>query len=236
MSIPLRVLTLLLMSSAAGAAAQPLDMSLKAWTPQLLPNVERPTQWTARDDAGVPVIDAHSNAAASGLTRAVDWPGDTRLRWRWQVSRSAKNSQLGVKAGDDFAARLYVLFDPPDSHLSFGDRTKLGIGRKLFGDSLPRAAICYVWGTREAVGTMAPNAYTDRVHMIVIDQGDAKAGSWQLHERDLAADYAAAFGHRPAPRIIGLSLMSDTDNGGDEVRARFAGIERIASDAPRAER
>lgn len=235
MAMSLRVLPLLLMCSAV-AVAQPLDMSLKAWTPQLLTNIERPTQWTASDDAGLPVIDAHSKAAASGLTRAVDWPGDTRLRWRWQVSRSVKNSQLGVKPGDDFAARIYVLFDPPNDHLSFADRMKLSVGRKLFGDSLPRAAICYVWGAREPVGTMAPNAYTDRVHMIVLDQGDAKAGSWQMHERDLAADYVAAFGHSPAPRIVGLSLMSDTDNTGDEVRARFASIERIATDARRAER
>lgn len=209
------------------AVAQPMEMRLAAWTPQHLPKVERQTQWKELAEQGGVVIQAHAQASASGLTRNVDWPQDTRLRWRWQVSRSVRNSRLDARAGDDFAARLYVLFDPPDEHLSIEDRIKLRIGRGLFGDSLPRAALCYVWGTREAVGTIAANAYTDRVRMIVLDQGDANAGAWRTHERDLAADYVAAFGHAPAPRIVGLSLMSDTDNTGDEVMARFAGIERL---------
>lgn len=211
-------------------------MRLSAWTPQWLPKVQRPTQWAQSSELGAVVIEAHAAASASGLTQKVDWPGNTRLRWRWQVSRSVKNSRLAVKAGDDFSARLYVLFDPPDDQLTFGERAKLALGRRLFGDSLPRAALCYVWGTADKIGTIAPNAYTDRVRMIVLDQGDEKAGSWQIHERDLAADYVAAFGHAPAPRIVGLSLMSDTDNTGDGVRARFAGIERVAKAAGGSER
>lgn len=218
---------LLLIGGSGRVAAQPLDMHLAAWTPQRLPKVERPTQWRETTEQGGVVVEAHAAASASGLTRRLDWPGDTRLRWRWQVSRSVKNGRIDAKAGDDFAARLYVIFDPPKEHLSLGDRAKLALGRARFGEGLPRAAICYVWSAREKIGHIAPNAYTDRVRMIVLDQGDAQAGQWRTHERDLAADYVAAFGHAPAPRIIGLSLMSDTDNTGDEVRARFAGIERL---------
>lgn len=217
---------LLLLASCGACAAEPIDMRLSAWTAQALPKVERPTQWREADIDGVPTIEAHAAASASGLTRKIDWPGNTKLKWRWQVSRSVKNGDLRKKSGDDFAARLYVIFDPPDEQLSFTDRAKLAIGRKLFGNSLPRAALCYVWSTKEAVGTIAPNAYTDRVRMIVLDQGDANAGSWREHSRDLAADYRAAFGYSETPRIIGLSLMSDTDNTGDSVTARFAGLVR----------
>ena len=208
-------------------AADPIavPMNLSAWTSQSLPKVERQTQWLQVETDRGPALEARSTAAASGLTRAVEWPGATVLSWRWQVSRSVRNGRLDAKAGDDFAARLYVIFDPPDDHLSFADHAKLAVGRRLFGDSLPRAALCYVWASGEAVGTIAPNAYTDRVRMIVLDQGDAQAGRWREHRRDLAADYEAAFGHRPAPTVIGLSLMSDTDNTGDEVWARFADLQ-----------
>lgn len=199
-------------------------MKLSAWTPQALPGVERQTTWREARIDGVPAIEAIADVAASGLTHEVDWPGDSTLKWRWQVSRSVKNANLRKKSGDDFAARLYVIFDPPDAQLSLVDRTRLAIGRKLFGNDLPRAALCYVWSTKEAVGTIAPNAYTARVRMIVLDQGDTHAGEWREHRRDLAADYRVAFGYAQTPRIIGLSLMSDTDNTGDKVTARFAGL------------
>lgn len=218
-----------LLPLATLAQGQPLDLSPGAWAPQPLPKVERQTVWSAGRDQHLPTLDARSEAAASGLTQKLDWPGAGTLRWRWQVSRSVKGGDLAKKAGDDFAARLYVFFDAPDAHLTLGERTKLALGRSLFGNALPRAALCYVWATGEAVGTIAPNAYTDRVRMIVLDSGDTYAGQWRLHTRDLAADYVAAFGQSPAPRISGISLMSDTDNTSDAVQARFAGIERIAS-------
>ena len=50
--------------------------------------------------------------------------------------------------------------------------------------------------------------------MIVVDSGDARAGTWQLHERDIVADYRAAFGEEPPP-IVGIALMTDTDNTGE---------------------
>lgn len=221
-----RLFLFLFLVSGGPRAAEPIDMQLSAWTAQPLPRVERQTLWRQTTIDGLLVIEATAESAASGLTRKVDWPGDTRLEWRWQVSRSVKNGRLHTKSGDDFAARLYVIFDAPDEQLSFADRARLAIGRKLFGKRLPRAALCYVWSATDAVGTIAPNAYTDRVRMIVLDQGDAHAGAWREHRRDLAADYKAAFGYARTPRITGLSLMSDTDNTGDRVTARFAALVR----------
>lgn len=225
-------LTVALACAGPARAWQALPMDLEHWNPQPLPKVERQTRWRAQTQDGMTTLVAQSQDAASGVIHAVDWPGQTTLRWRWKVSRSVRDGRLDARAADDFAARLYVIFDPPDAHLSWADRAKLALGRQLFGDRLPRAALCYVWSHTEAVGTIAPNAYTDRVRMIVLDQGDDHAGQWRLHERDLAADYQAAFGHAPAPRIIGVSLMSDTDNTGDSVQAAFAGIEaRVGVDA-----
>jgi hypothetical protein len=235
-AVVLAALTLPLACVVPARAWQPLPMDLQSWAPQPLPGVERQTRWQAQSQDGMTTLAAQSDAAASGLIHAVDWPGQATLRWRWKVSRSVRGGRLDTRSADDFAARLYVIFDPPDSHLSWGDRTKLALGRKLFGDSLPRAALCYVWSHTETVGTIAPNAYTNRVRMIVLDQGDDQTGQWRLHERDLAADYEAAFGHAPAPRIIGVSLMSDTDNTGDSVQAAFAEIEARVGAAAGVER
>lgn len=229
MTLPRLMIPSLLLSLALPAWAGELSMQLEAWNAQTLPKVERATVWTSLDIDGRPALEARAEAAASGLTRplAVDAEGTT-LQWRWSVSETPPASDLSRKDGDDFAARLYVLFDPPPSHLSFADKAKLAIGRRLFGDGLPRAALCYVWAHREPVGTIAPNAYTDRVRMIVLDQGPgAGLDDWRTHQRDLAADYTAAFGHAPAPRVIGLSLMTDTDNTGASVTARYADLRIV---------
>lgn len=229
---PSRLIVLgLLASVAAPAAGAALSMRLETWNAQRLPKVERATVWEAIEVDGRPVLQARAEAAASGLTRPLDLPAEgTTLHWRWSVSNTVAAGRLARKDSDDFAARLYVLFDPPPSHLSFADKAKLALGKRLFGDSLPRAALCYVWAHQEPVGTLAPNAYTDRVRMIVVDQGPPADGEdWRAHQRDLAADYVAAFGHAPAPRVIGLSLMSDTDNTGASVTARYADLRIVTT-------
>lgn len=221
----------LLLSLALPAGGSELSLRLETWNAQPLPKVARQTVWETIDVDGRPALQARAEAAASGLTRPLDLAAEgTTLEWRWAVSDSIAASDLSRKDGDDFAARLYVLFDPPPSHLSFADKAKLALGKRLFGDSLPRAALCYVWAHREAVGTVAANAYTDRVRMIVVDQGaPAGAEDWRQHRRDLAADYTAAFGHAPAPRVIGLSLMTDTDNTGASVTARYADLRIVTA-------
>lgn len=215
---------------ASPLAAQALSMHLSDWQPQPLPRVERMTRWSGDGEA----LQAQADAAASGITRVVDWPGASRLSWRWKVTRSVPGARLDRRSADDHAARLYVFFDAPDSHLGLLARARLALGAQLFGQDLPRAALCYVWSHDGEVGQVAPNPYTERVRMVVLDRGDARAGQWREHERNLADDYAAAFGHAPAPRIKGIALMSDTDNTGGQVTAWFAAITRHpVPDAPR---
>jgi hypothetical protein len=55
-----------------------------------------------------------------------------------------------------------------DADLGFATRTKLALARALRGDQVPDAAINYVWDNRSPVGTMLPNAYTERAMMWVL--------------------------------------------------------------------
>jgi hypothetical protein len=59
--------------------------------------------------------------------------------------------------------------------------------------------------------------------MIVVDSGSAHAGKWRLHERDVVADYRAAFGEDPPP-ISGIALMTDADNTGESADAWYGDI------------
>jgi hypothetical protein len=169
------------------------------------------------------VVTIEADHASGAIAHVLDMPATTTLRWRWKVDHGVAAADLSKKSGDDFAARVYVFFDMPRSRLSWLQRMKLSIASRSLGHPVPTAALCYVWDNRHPVGTIAPNAYTRMVRTIVLQSGNARAGTWQLQQRDLAADFRAAFG-RAAPRVTGIALASDTDNTGGHVTAWFGDL------------
>jgi len=130
-------------------------------------------------------------------------------------------ADLATKAGDDFAARVYVFFDVPMESLSWGQRLKLRIARLVYGNEVPAAGICYVWDNRHPQGTSGWNPYTDRVRTVVVESGNERAGRWVEETRDVEADFHAAFGAKVTPRITGIAAGNDTDQTGEEASAWF---------------
>ncbi len=196
------------------------------WRHQPLPKVERENRFDLVEEGGRTVLRVRSEAAASTFAHplAVDPAQTPRFSWRWKVSAPVRASDFTRKGGDDYAGRVYVLFDYPVDRLDLGDRIKFSLGRSLFGADLPTAAIAYVWGTAQPAGASGPNPYTDRVRMIVVESGAARAGQWVTIERDIAADFRAAFGEA-APPITGIAISADTDNTGESVTAWFGDLQ-----------
>jgi len=184
------------------------------------------TRYTLVDEGGAVVIQAEAVASMSGLVRALQPPaaGPSRLQWRWRIERPLANADMTQKAGDDYAARVYVLFDYPRERLPWATRAKLALAEALYGQPVPTAALNYVWDNRQPVGTIKPNAYTERVRMVVLESGTAKAGQWISESRDLNADFRAAFGE-DAPPVSGVAIATDTDNTGETARAWFGDLE-----------
>lgn len=210
---------------AAFSALRPGAALPAYWQPLLASSSISPTQYALVDDNGTTVLRADANAAASGLSRTVriDPAQFPILRWRWKVSNVLKNSDIRTKAGDDYPARIYVMFDYPLQKLPFADRTKLRLARALHDPNLPTATVCYVWDSKTPVGTIAPSAYTDRVRLVVVGGGASNVNLWHSVERDVAADFRAAFGEA-APPISGVAIATDTDNTGEAVTAFYGDI------------
>jgi hypothetical protein len=229
------VSTLILLAAAAapawigrfpGAGAPPAP-----WQVVRIGKRVPPTAYRQASVSGVGAIEARAAKSMALLARpvSVDLSRTPVLCWRWLVDAPVAAADLRTKKGDDYAARIYVSFDIPDDKLSSGTRMKLSLGRRMFGASLPDAALNYVWDNKHPVGTRAKSAYTDRAELIVAETGSAGAGRWVTERADIAADFGRAFPGVPGT-VTQVALASDTDNTGSTARAAFADLHFVGRD------
>ena len=163
------------------------------------------TDYSIVREGGRAVVRARSSAAASGLFRKVQLdPLQYRyLRWKWKVAEPLVGGAEKTKAGDDYSARVYVVFPG-----IFFWQTK---------------AINYVWSGRLPKEESFPNPYTRNAMMVVVESGPEKAGVWVTEQRDILADYRRLFGGEPR-QLGAIAVMTDTDNTGGEALAWYGDI------------
>ncbi len=223
--------------AGAFSAAQPGGALPADWTPLEVAGIKIRTRYTLVDENGTTVLRADSESGASGLSRQlrVDTAELPWLRWRWKVNNIIESADLRNRDGDDFPARLYVMFDYPLEKLPFLERNKLRLARALFDPHLPAATLCYVWDGKAPAETIAPSAYTGRVKIIVAESGSARVKQWVDFERNVAQDFRAAFGEE-APPVSAIAVATDTDNTGTFATAFFGDISfnkhRLAKKPP----
>ena len=164
------------------------------------------TIYTLVEDQGHRVLKAESKESASGLFKKVkvDPRAYPMLRWSWKVDHIIEKGQAGTRAGDDYAARIYVLFPG-----TFFWQTK---------------SINYIWANKLPRGQSVPNAFApDNVIMVAVESGPEKVGLWVEEERNIYNDYKRLFGKDP-PRIGAVAIMTDSDNTKEAATAFYGDI------------
>jgi hypothetical protein len=192
------------------------------WQSFAFRNVARSTSYTAVSLDGLAAVRAESDCSASALLfplRGVDLARTPRLSWRWRVLRGIEVADERVKAGDDFAARVYVMFQFDPARATLMQRMRRRVARVLYGDDLPGSALNFVWTSRLEVGAVWDNPFSAVSKMLA--QATGAAPGWRQEDVDVAERYAALFGHAP-PALLGLAIMSDTDNTCQRATALFA--------------
>ncbi|SFR64884.1 Protein of unknown function [Marinobacter daqiaonensis] len=195
------------------------------WEPLEFPNIDRLTRYELVSEDGRQVVEAHTDDSASGMIYRVSLePGDSLvLRWSWKVANVLETGNARKKSGDDYPARIYVAFEFEPDKAGWFERAKRKTVSALFGEELPGKALNYIWANRLPVGTQVPNPFTEDTVMIAVNSGSARVGEWVTVERDIVEDYRSAFGDDP-PRLVGVAIMSDTDNTGGQARAWYGDI------------
>jgi hypothetical protein len=177
---------------------------------------------------GRTVLAANSKTSASGLAVKLN-PRSAQnlwLQWEWKAVREIPQADNAQSQSDDAPLRILVAYDGNKSKLPLKDKLTFEMANLISGQEMPYATVMYIWSGKNPVNTVLNNAHTSRVKMIVVDSGWDDIGQWRKHERNLAADYKLAYGENPG-NIIGIALLTDTDNTKSETRALYGDIELI---------
>ncbi|RJP90472.1 MAG: DUF3047 domain-containing protein [Desulfobacteraceae bacterium] len=197
------------------------------WKPLVFKKIDRHTQYSLVHDSksNRTVVKAFSQASASGLIRKmpIDPEKFPIIKWRWKTSNLYKNGDVTQKTGDDFPVRIYITFAYNADDVDFFDKATFGALNLLYGEYPPVAAITYIWENKLPVGAIAPNPFTDRVKMIVVESGGKNLNNWVDEERNIFDDYVKAFGKKP-PMISGVAIITDSDNTGESAISYYGDI------------
>jgi len=205
----LRLFVPLLIPLLVSAAAHRIDIGhfsagdLDGWEEKVFSGQ---TDYRLVENSGKKVLQAKSHATASGQFKRVriDLGRTPVLHWSWRVENTLKGVNERNKSGDDYPARIYVVF----SGGLFFWRTR---------------AINYVWSNNQPIGTTWKNAFTSNAKMVAVESGDSRVGEWVEEKRDIMADYRRLFG-KNAGAVDAVAIMTDTDNSGQQATAWYGDI------------
>jgi hypothetical protein len=209
----------LALRSSDGSAAQGFE-----WVPVVLPG-KRHTQFQSTQYRGRAAVVAAADRSASYLHHAVYRKADDlgRLLFSWKTRALIEQADMAVREADDAVVRVILSFEGDRSKFSAKNRMLSELSAALTGQELPYATLMYVWCNKRQVGEIITNPRTDRIRKRVVESGPARLGQWLDYERDIRADFIAAFGEEPGA-LTGIALMTDTDNTQSQATAWYGSI------------
>jgi len=163
------------------------------------------TEYTWTKENNKAYVKATSRDTASGLYYKIEYDPQQYpfITWEWKVDNIINSGDASQKSGDDYGARIYVVFPS-----FFFWNTK---------------AINYIWANKLPQNLAVPNPYTSNNIMISVESGTANIGKWIIETRNVYEDYIRFFGEKP-PTIAAIAIMTDTDNTGESASASYGPI------------
>lgn len=201
------------------------DRKEVGWAHQPLSKLKRDTVYTLAREDGSTVLRGSADRSAS-LYVAIFKPAaglPATLGWRWKTDALVPGADNRDRAREDAPLRMVVAFDGDPATLPPEERKRVERASRLSGRKLPYATLMYIWSDHVAVESVIPSAHSSQVKMLVAASGASGLGRWQSVRRNLAKDYRRAFGANPG-RVLGIGVMTDTDNTGAKALGQYADI------------
>src|SRR2546422_5425989 len=195
------------------------------WSPFVVSPFATRTEYRLVESNPLTVLEARADGSASGFYRRIhiDPRRHPVVEWRWRVLEPLARTDPRIPSRDDSPARLVICFHGDAKRLDIGERNTLRLYKALTGEMLPYAMLMYVWASDAPVGTVASSGYTDKIQMIVVENGGSRTGNWREFRRNVLEDYRHAFGEEPSD-IVAVGVMTDADDTRAKTRAQYGDI------------
>lgn len=237
--------TVLLAAVLAGCASAPPAVSVgaspwakrddadprgdAAWEDYRFPG-KTPTRFSYERKDGRDTLSVLAQSSASMTRQRVRVaPEDLgSLRFSWNVPALIPGADMARREAEDSPVRIVLVFEGDRSRFSARDAMLSELARALTGEEMPYATLMYVWCNQCPAGTVIENPRTSRIRKLVVESGPVNLGHWLDYERNIRADYERVFGEPPGA-LVGVGLMTDTDNTGSVARAWYGPLQFTAT-------
>jgi hypothetical protein len=196
------------------------------WSPLIILKTKNQTEYQLVTAEKKKVLHARAEKASSGLMHEVnvDPQMHSWLTWEWKISHLLKNANNAERATDDSPVRIVLGFGGDKESLPFTDQIMFETAKIVTGHDFPYATLMYIWENKAPVGTIIRSPHTSRIKMMVAASGTDGVGDWQRFNRNIVEDFKAAFGEAPG-KLLGVGVLTDTDNTGETVEAWYGDIQ-----------
>ena len=168
---------------------------------------------------------AEAASSASMLRQALHIPPGQlgALQFDWQVDQLIASADMRQREAEDSPVRLILVFEGDRQRFSTQNQLLSELTLSLTGEPLPYATLMYVWCNDCPAESVIVNPRTDRIRKMAVESGAERVGQWLRYRRDIRTDFEKAFGEPPGA-LIGLAIMTDTDNTRTSTRAWYGPV------------
>ncbi|MGH8806295.1 MAG: DUF3047 domain-containing protein [Noviherbaspirillum sp.] len=204
------------------------------WEPLTILRTKKQTHYQLVHKEDTTVLHARADGASSGLMHkvSVDPHKQPWLHWQWKIAGLVRNADNTQRTTEDSPVRIVLGFDGDKDTLPFADQILFETAKVVTGHDFPYATLMYIWENKAPVGTIIRSTHSSRIKMMVVERGPDGIGQWRDFTRNIVEDYEQAFGEKPG-KLIGVGVLTDTDNTGETVEAWYGDIRLLRERATR---
>lgn len=186
---------------------------------------KRHTEFSKVRMDGRDAVLAVADQSASLLRQKVHIPAAdlNQVKFSWKVPQLIEAADMALRDNDDSPVRIVLTFEGSRANWSAKNAMLSELSLLMTGEELPYATLMYVWCNKRAPGSVIQNPRTDRIRKMVVESGAKNLNQWMDYERNIAADFERAFGEAPGA-LLGIALMTDTDNTRSQARAYYGPV------------